>query len=129
MMEAMQLRLAFGCLAIVLAGLGGCTTDIGPSEAELKAHWEAQNVFPAGYKDDLLAFMRTYLNDPAHVRDAGASVPQLKTVGPGPRYVACVQFNARSGDGKYQGLKEGAGIYVSGKLDRFLDKSSDVREF
>jgi hypothetical protein len=108
-------------LLLALLAVGGCSSDLGPSQAELRAQWEAQNVFPQAYKQDLLAFLRTYLNDPSHIRAAGVSQPQLKTVGPGQRYVACVRYNARQSDGKYAGSKEGAAVYVAGKLDRFLD--------
>jgi hypothetical protein len=101
--------------------LAACATDVGPSEAELKAQWEAQNVVPQNYKQDLLAFLHTYLNDPTHVRDASVSPPVRKNVGQGERYVACVRYNARNSDGKYTGIKDGAAIYVSAKLDRFLD--------
>lgn len=107
--------------------VGGCATEVGPTPAELKAQWEAQNVFPQNYKADLMAYMRTYLNDPTHVRGAAVSQPQLKTVGPGERYVACVRFDARV-DGKYAGSKDGAATYVSGKLDRYLDAPIEVRE-
>ena len=101
--------------------LAACSTDVGPSAAELKAQWEAQNVFPQSYKQDLLAFLRTYLNDPSHIREAGVSQPALKKAGPGDRYVACVRYNARKMGGKYAGVKDGAAIYVSGKLDHFID--------
>ena len=107
--------------------VGGCATEVGPTPAELKAQWEAQNVFPQNYKADLMAYMRTYLNDPTHVRGAAVSQPQLRTVGPGERYVACVRFDARV-DGKYAGSKDGAATYVSGKLDRYLDAPIEVRE-
>ena len=60
---------------------------------------------PQNYKQDLLAFLRTYLNDPTHVRGAAVSQPQLKNVGPGDRYVACVRYNARNSDGKYIGVE------------------------
>jgi hypothetical protein len=113
-------------LAAVLM-VGGCATDVGPSPAELKAQWEAQNVFPQSYKTDLMAFLRTYLNDPTHVRSASVSQPALKNIGPGERYIACVRYNARV-DGKYAGSKDGAAIYVSGKLDRFLDGPKDAHE-
>lgn len=112
------MRLLLFALALSVAG---CATDVGPSETELKAQWEAQNVVPQTYKQDLLAFLRTYLNDPSHVRDAAVSQPLLKTIGPGERYTACVRYNARDSGGKYSGDKTGAAIYVSGKLDRFLD--------
>ena len=114
-------------LAVVL--VGGCATAIGPSEAELKAQWEQQNVFPQNYKNDLMAFLRTYLNDPTHIRGAAVSQPQRKNVGPGERYVACVRYNARKSDGKYAGSKDGVAVYVSGKLDRFFDTPKEVREY
>ena len=110
------------------AMLGGCASDIGPSPAELKAQWDAQNVYPQTYKNDLLAFLRTYLNDPTHVRGAMLSEPVLKEVGPGQRYVACLRYNARDMEGKYMGLKDGAAVYVSAKLDRFIDKPLAVKE-
>jgi hypothetical protein len=111
------------------AALGGCASnDVGPSAAELKANWEAQNVYPQGYKNDLLAFLRTYLNDPTHVRNAMVSPPARKTIGAGERYVACVRYTARDSDGKYMAPKEGAAVYVSAKLDRFIDVAKEVRE-
>ena len=123
----MQTRTLLAAVAVA-ASLGGCATEIGQSASELKARWDAENVYPQGYRQDLLAFLRTYLNDPSHVRGASVSQPQLKYIGPGDRYVSCVRFNARNSDGKYLGSKDGAAIYVSGKLDRFLDTAKDVRE-
>jgi hypothetical protein len=116
---------------VVAAALlvGGCSSDVGMSQAELQAQWDAQNVVPATYKDDLLAFLRTYLNDPTHIRDASISQPQLETVGPGKRYLACVRFNARGVGGKYAGPKVGAAVYVAGKLDRFLDGPNQAQQY
>jgi hypothetical protein len=111
--------------ALVLAG---CSTDLGPTPADLKAQWEAQNVVPTRYKNDLMAFLRTYLNNPEHIRGAAVAPPELKKVGPGPRYVACVRYNARDNDGHYAGPKDGAAIYVSGKLDHFVDQPHAVKE-
>ena len=114
-----------------LAGLlaaGGCASDdLGPSPAELRARWEAENVYPKDYKADLLAFLRTYLNDPSHIRSAGVSQPALMDIGPGKRYVACVRYNARDDKGHYEGVKVGAATYVSGKLDRFMDPGPSTK--
>jgi len=116
-------------LALLAAlAVGGCATEVGPSQAELKTQWEAQNIYPAGYKQDLLAFLRTYINDPTQIRAAAVAQPQRKAVGPGERYVVCVRYNARNTDGRYTGPKDGAATYVSGKLDRFFDVPSEVRE-
>jgi hypothetical protein len=113
-------------LAVLL--VGGCATEVGPSEAELKAQWEQQNVYPQDYKAYLMAFLRTYLNDPTHIRDAAVSPPQKKNVGPGERYVACVRYNARKSGGQYAGAKVGVATYVSGKLDRYFDGPNEVGE-
>ena len=101
--------------------LGACASDLEPTSAELRARWDAQNVYPATYKKDLLAFLRTYLNTPEGVRSASLSPPALKKLGPGDRYIACARYDARRMDGKYAGLKTGAASYVAGKLDRFFD--------
>ncbi|AXK79508.1 hypothetical protein DW352_02620 [Pseudolabrys taiwanensis] len=120
--------LALGAAMAALL-LNGCARDnLEPSAADLKARWDAQNVMPANYKADLLAYMRTYLNDPTHVRSASVTAPFLKFVGPGDRYIVCVRYNARNTDGKYMGSKDGAAIYVSGKLDRFVDSQRELRE-
>jgi hypothetical protein len=115
----------------VLAGVlavGGCASDdLGPSRAELNARWEAQNIYPENYKADLLAFLRTYLNDPTHIRNADVSQPALMDVGLGKRYVACVRYNARDDKGRYSGVKVGATTYVSGKLDRFTDPGPSAK--
>jgi hypothetical protein len=109
--------------------LAGCSTDVGMSQAELRAQWDAQNVVPTNYRQDILAFLRTYLNDPTHIRDAAVSQPQLKMVGPGERYVACVRFNARNTRGKYTGVKVGAATFVGGKLDRFIDGPKETPQY
>ena len=116
---------------LVLLGalvLAGCSTDLGPTPADLKAQWDAQNVVPTHYKRDLMAFLRTYLNNPEHIRGAAVAPPQLKDVGPGQRYVACVRYNARDNGGHYAGPKDGAAVYLSGRLDHFVDQPKTVKE-
>jgi hypothetical protein len=125
----MKNRLAARLMAgLAAAMLAGCATDIGPSPAELKARWEAENIYPQNYRQDLLAFLRTYLNDPTQVRAAAVSQPQLRYIGPGERYVSCVRFNARNSDGKYVGSKDGAATFVAAKLERFFDNPKELRE-
>jgi hypothetical protein len=101
---------------------------MGPSQADLRARWDAQNVYPKNYKDDLLAYMRSYLNDPTHIRNAGIATPQLKYEGPGDRYMVCVRYSARDDHGHYAGVKEGAAVYVSGRLDHFIDEKKQVEQ-
>lgn len=111
--------------ALVLAG---CSTDPGPSPSELKADWEAQNVYPKDFKTDLLAYLRTYLNDPTQVHGAGVAQPMLKDYGPGQRYVVCLRYNARDNTGVYMGMKTGAAVYISARLDNFIDQPKAVKD-
>ncbi len=113
--------------AILSVALVGCARDVGPTAEELKARWEAQNVYPQGYKGDLLAFMRTYLNDPAHIRGAAVSRPERKSVGQGERFVSCVRYRERKDGGVYGTPKDGAATFVSAKLDRFFDTALEVK--
>lgn len=118
--------LVISCVGVAV--LGGCSSpDLGPTPAELQAQWQAQNVYPQNYKADLLAFLRTYLNDPTHVRGAMVAPPVLTDVGQGQRYVVCLRYNARDMDGKYMGSKDGAAVYVSAKLERFVDVKREVQ--
>lgn len=117
-----------GLMLVGMLALGGCTTNLGPTPSELKADWEAQNVYPQNFKADLLAFLRTYLNDPTHVHGASVAQPTLKDYGPGQRYVVCLRYNARDNTGAYMGMKTGAAVYVSARLDNFVDQPKAVQE-
>ena len=121
-----QVGSALGVCLSVLA-LGACASDVGPTADELKARWEAQNVYPEGYKRDLLAFMRTYLNDPTRIRGAAASRPERKSVGQGERFVVCVRYTERKDSGGYGPPKDGAATFVSAKLDRYFDTPLEVK--
>jgi hypothetical protein len=120
--------MAPGLILTGMLALGGCTTDLGPTPSDLKAQWEGQNVYPQNFKADLLAFLRTYLNDPTGVRSASVAQPTLKDRGPGQRYIVCLRYNARDNTGAYTGMKTGAAVYVSAKLDDFVDQPKQVKE-
>jgi hypothetical protein len=67
---------------------------------------------------EILAYQRSYLNDPTGIRSAAISRPALKNVGVGDRYVACVRFNAKGPTGAYTGVREHLVIFLAGKLDQ-----------
>jgi hypothetical protein len=115
---------------LLMLVLGGCSSDLATfgEQREMRVRWDAQNIYPQNYKSDLLAFLRTYLNNPDHIRTAALAPPQMKTVGPGQRFVACVRYDARDSDGKYKGAKDGVAVYVVGKLDQFIDQPKAARE-
>lgn len=82
--------------------------------------------FPTNYRAELLAFLRTYLNNPKGVRDATMAEPQQRVVGGRQRYVSCVRYDARDLDGSYGGGRERAVLYVDGRLDRVIENAGEV---
>lgn len=98
---------------LLLLAIGGCASGGRVSEAD--------NPLPVNYRADLLAFLRTYLNDPTHVREAALSAPALRAVGGEMRYVACVRYNARDTLGKYSGTKDRMAVYYRGRFDTLVE--------
>jgi hypothetical protein len=86
----------------------------------------ANQPYPASYRVELLAFMKTYLNNPVGVKDAAVAEPVQRTVGGRLRYVVCVRYNARDSGGGYLGLRERAVLYVDARLDRIVEDASEV---
>jgi len=82
--------------------------------------------FPNNYRSEILAFMRTYLNNPAGVRDAAMAEPVQRSVGGRQRYVSCLRYAAREADGSARGVGERAVIYVDGRLDRLQENATEL---
>ena len=114
--------------AILLTlGGGGCFSSGSNDGLSYTADRGIENQpYPSNYRPELLALLRTYLNDPAGVREAGISEPMQKEVGGRRRYVVCVRFNARSAAGRYAGVKERAGMYIDGRLDRIIEDAGEL---
>jgi hypothetical protein len=117
-------RAAILLLPIVLAACAG--GDDGGGIAFDDDHGGVNQPFPENYRAELLAFMRTYLNDPVGVHDAEMAQPVERTVGGRVRYVTCLRFTPRESDGSYRELRERAVLYVNGRLDRMVENASDV---
>ena len=81
--------------------------------------------FPANYRIELLAFMRSYLNDPRGIREAMIAEPVQRTVGGRLRYVTCLRYSARE-PGGYSPAKERAILYVDGRLDRLIEEGDEI---
>lgn len=108
----------------LLLMLAACaSSDDGPSQAELRSRWDAQNVYPQRYREEIVAFMHTYLNDPVGVRSAAVTQPRLKQVpgNPGERYLVCLRYSARGQGGAYGSAKDAVVTFVSGRFERFID--------
>jgi len=100
--------------------LAACTTAPRPDADE------TINTVPTGVKPDIIAFLRTYLNDPTRIRDAALSDPVLKPVGDRQRYVVCLRFNARDSDGRYTGSKTRLVVFTHGRLDSFSEQARET---
>lgn len=86
----------------------------------------SDQLFPNNYRTELLAFFRTYLNDPAGTRDAQMADPVQRQVGGRLRYVSCVRYTPRGMDGAYREPQLRGVMYVDGRLDRVIDDASEV---
>lgn len=88
------------------------------------------NTPPANWRADILAYLRTYLNDPVGVRDAFISEPEIRPVGPSgqravERYRVCVRFNAKNSVGKYEGSRDRVIAFLDGRLDTMFVARGD----
>ena len=80
--------------------------------------------FPDNFRGDMLALMRSYLNNPVGVRDASMAEPAQREVGGRQFYVSCLHFTPRETDGTYKVMRERAVIFVNGRADRVIFSSS-----
>jgi hypothetical protein len=110
-------------LPIALAGCLG--SEDGRTTSFMEDSSAAQR-YPDNYRVELLAFMRTYLNNPVGVRNAEIAEPVQRTVGGRVRYVSCLRFVPRESDGTYHEMRERAVMYVNGRLDRLVENAGEV---
>ena len=82
--------------------------------------------FPSNYRAELLAFMKTYLNNPVGVRDAAMADPVMRDVNGKMRYLTCLRYSARESDGSYREPRERAVLFVNGRLDRMIEKGGEL---
>ena len=108
------------CAALLLltTSLAGCAGSGDNSIAFTDDRGVTNQPYPANYRVELLAFLKTYLNDPTGIKNAAISQPALKNVGVGERYVVCVRFNAKNPNGAYAGVRDQMAIFLAGKLDQ-----------
>lgn len=105
-------------------GLGACA---GPSgNVSFVESASGAQPFPTAYRTDVIAFMRTYLNDPVGVRGAVLAEPVQRTVGGNMRYIACVRYSAKDFNGRYTPVQERGIAFVDGRLERVVDNSAEL---
>jgi len=105
------------------AVLAACQTDL--ANTSVFPTDDPPQPFPANYKPEILAFMRTYLNNPVGVREASIAEPVLREIGGRQFYVSCLHFTPRETDGSYKAMRERAAIFVNGRGDRVSDRTNE----
>jgi len=108
----------YGAAAALALALAGCNSDWISARDRSQM---ANTTVPSNHRTEILAMMRSYLNDPTNVRDAAISDPELRTLEGGTRYTVCLRYNARKSNGQYAGSKEAMVLFRDGRADQILD--------
>ena len=122
----MQIRPLAALVLLILAACASGERDYSGPETTLGG--VAVNVFPENYRAEILAYQRSYLNDPAGIRSAAISQPGLRKIGGVERYVACVRFNAKAAGGAYTGVRDHLAIFLAGKLDQMAVTREECKD-
>jgi len=86
----------------------------------------ADQPYPVNFRTEVLAFMRSYLNNPVGVREASMAEPVQRVVGGRLRYVVCLRFSPRESDGGYREPRERGVLFVDGRLDRLVENTGEL---
>lgn len=109
-------------LALFIA-LSGCGSS--DMRDQLQRIGRANTTPPLNARAEILAYLRTYLNDPTNVRDALTSEPALRRFDGADRYSVCLRYNAKNTDGRYVGSRDNLVLFRDGRFDRLIDSRLD----
>ena len=116
----------FAAILLLPAALAACA---GSDESRSITYTDDRGVssqpFPKNYRSEVLAFLKTYLNNPVGVRDAVMAEPVERVIGGRLRYLVCLRFSPRESDGGYREPRERAMLFVDGRLDRILENAAE----
>lgn len=112
------------CALALAALVGACATDPGSVQVG------NPNVPPTNYREEIVAYLKAYLNNLTGIRDAAISEPKLQSLQAGyggqgiaygplkvERYVVCVRYNAKNSVGRYEGTRDRIVLFLAGRLD------------
>jgi hypothetical protein len=111
-------------LAACAGGFPG--SDDGKSMSYTADRNGTNQPFPNNYRAELLAFMKTYLNNPVGVHEAVVAEPVQRIISGHVRYVSCLRFAPRESDGSYREPRERAILFVDGRLDRMAENAGEL---
>jgi hypothetical protein len=118
----------FAAMLLLPMALAACVSDDDSvkSISYTNDRGVADQPFPNNYRPEMLAFLKTYINNPVGIHDAVIAQPVQRSVGGRQRYVVCVRYSARDFEGDYRNARDHALVYVDGRLDHIVDKSADL---
>ena len=117
----------FAAMLLLPIVLSACAaSDEGKSITFTDDRGVSSQPFPKNYRSEVLAFMKTYLNNPVGVRDASMADPVLREIGGRQFYISCLHFTPRESDGSYKATRERAVVYVNGRADRVVDRAGEL---
>jgi len=111
-------------LPIALAACAG--GDDGGSISYTSDRGGINQPIPTDYRPQLLAFMKTYLNDPVGVHDAMMAEPVERPIDGQQRSVSCLRYTPRESNGSYGQLRERAIVFVDGRLDHVVENAGEI---
>lgn len=125
----MQLGISIKSVAILMLGsaLAACAGgDDGRGVSFFGGDKFPNQPFPSNYRAELLAFLKTYLNNPVGVHEAAMAEPVPRDVSGKTRYVACLRYSMRESDGSYREPRERAVLFFNGRLDRLVENGAEI---
>ena len=118
-------RAAILLLPLLLAACAGAMGQTASPIPTIAA--SPTSPLPTNYRPDLLAFLKTYLNNPVGVKEALIAEPVQRTVSGRLRYVVCLRYNPKdTTSSNYLGVRERAVLYVDARLDRVVEDASEI---
>ncbi|WP_426443239.1 hypothetical protein [Bradyrhizobium genosp. P] len=114
-------------MLLLSIGLAGCAggDDNGRPITFTSDRGNTEQPFPTTYRAEILAFMKTYLNNPVGVHNAAIAEPVERTVGGRLRYVVCLRYSPKDMDGTYRPARERSVLFVDGRLDRVIENAAE----
>jgi hypothetical protein len=103
-------------LALIAVALAACSAmDFGRREQK-PVH---ANVYPANYRMDVVAYVKSHPDEMLSSRNAYISEPALKQFGSESRYFACLRVEGANG------RKDKMVVFFSGIINQFVDATSE----
>ncbi len=112
-------------MVLLPLALSACASDESKPITFTDDRGVSSQPFPKNYRTEVLAFLKTYLNDPVGIRGAVMAEPIERVVGGRLRYVVCLRFSPRESDGGYREPRERAILFVDGRLDRIIENAAE----